>query len=333
MTQGLPPMTSATGIGPLPDLLAECSGRAAVSRVFRKSNLPLDLIEVRTTRLPMASMIRLFSEATEAAADPLFGLRVGLAMEPEDYGLWMRYGLGARTLRTAIARLSWAISLHQTGPVVSLCERGPIAMWRYIAPRFEGLDPAPHVDHVVPTMIKIAQRYLGPGWMPAWVEVPYGPDHFAVHRSEYLGADWRVSSRGIGLPLTRSALDLPRPFTREKRAESITLCDVQATMRKRPSCFATAVADLISLGLLDDRHDIDMVANRLELPVRTLQRRLSEEGTTFSRVLESVRRAKAKELVHRGDMQVADIAAALGYSDPSNYRRASNRWSREATLD
>lgn len=326
MGQAALPMTSATGMGCLPELLTDLRGRDAVVQVFKSANLPLGLVEMKETRLPMAAMVRLFAEAAEVARDPLFGLCVGLDMEPEEYGLWMRYGLGAPTLRTAIARLTWTMALHQSGPSVGLNRAGSVAMWRYVAPRFPGLDSTQHADHVVPTMVKVAQRYLGPEWMPAWIEVPYDRDAFTALREYRTGTGWRFSDAGIGLPLTEAELDRRRPIAAGEAESALTLRDVLAAMRGRAPCFTTVVGDMISLSLLERRTDIDAVASRLDLPVRTLQRRLSEEATTFRQVLASVRRDKSQELANRGTMRVADIAATLGYADPSNYQRAAKRW-------
>ena len=311
-------------MGTLPQLLTEQRGRAAVAQVFRNAGLPLGLVERRETRLPMAALVRLFAEATEVAGDPLFGLRVGLDMEPEDYGLWMRYGLEAPTLRAAIARLTRTMALHQSGPSVDLTSAGDVVMWRYIPPPFPGLDAAQHADHIVPTMVKVAQRYLGPDWLPAFIEVPHDRDPYSVLREDQIGTGWRFSGAGIGLPLAEADLDRPRPFADGDCA--LTLRDVSAAMRGRTPCFTTVVGDLISLSLLERRADIEAVASRLDLPVRTLQRRLSEEATTFREVLASVRRAKAAELATRDTMRVAEIAMTLGYADPSNYQRAAKRW-------
>lgn len=326
MGQSLPPMTSATGMGPLPEFLADLRGRAAIHRVFKRVDLPVALIEMRQTRLPMSALVRLFAEATDVAGDPLFGLRVGLGMEPEDYGLWMRYGLGAPTLRTAIARLSCTMALHQSGPAITLGDTGDIFVWRYVPPPFPGLNTAQHADHVVPTMLKIARRYLGPDWAPAWIEVPYGPHPTSGSKEEHTGANWHFSGAGVGVPLSREELNRPGSIAPDPVNTSITLRDARAAMRNRAPPFATAVGDLISLALLEGRADIDAVAARLDLPVRTLQRRLSEDGVTYRTVLENVRRSKARELAARGTMRVADIADALGYADPSNYRRAARRW-------
>ncbi len=71
---------------------------------------------------------------------------------------------------------------------------------------------------------------------------------------------------------------------------------------------------------------VDRIARRLSLSRRSLQRRLSEQGTNFERIARSVLRDKAYEQLGRGDRPITDIAFALGYSDPAHFTRAFRQW-------
>lgn len=61
--------------------------------------------------------------------------------------------------------------------------------------------------------------------------------------------------------------------------------------------------------------------------VRTFQRRLAEEGTTFSELLEDVRREHAMAGLAGRDSSSGEIAAFLGYKRQSSLTRAVRRWS------
>jgi AraC-like DNA-binding protein len=68
------------------------------------------------------------------------------------------------------------------------------------------------------------------------------------------------------------------------------------------------------------------VATALALSQRTLVRRLSEEGTTFRKLLEVDLERRAGELRESRSLKVADVSAQLGYSDPGSFARARRRW-------
>lgn len=70
----------------------------------------------------------------------------------------------------------------------------------------------------------------------------------------------------------------------------------------------------------------EQVADLLCVSERTLQRRLSEEGTSFAELVDAVRRERAERMLARGFLSVTEMACELGFSDPSNFYRACKRW-------
>ena len=57
----------------------------------------------------------------------------------------------------------------------------------------------------------------------------------------------------------------------------------------------------------------------------TFRRRLTEEGTSVGKLREACRRQLAEELLHHGGT-VQDIAARLGFSDTTSFRRSFKQW-------
>jgi AraC-like DNA-binding protein len=74
----------------------------------------------------------------------------------------------------------------------------------------------------------------------------------------------------------------------------------------------------------------DDVARVLHVSVRTLQRRLSESGTTFHDVSDAVRARLAAEYLADPRVGIAEVAFLLGFSDQSSFNRAFRRWTGEA---
>ncbi|TMR01193.1 AraC family transcriptional regulator [Actinomadura soli] len=59
---------------------------------------------------------------------------------------------------------------------------------------------------------------------------------------------------------------------------------------------------------------------------RTLQRRLSDEGTSWRDELERFRQQRVEHLLRETSMTLEAISARSGYSDPRALRRAVHRW-------
>lgn len=67
------------------------------------------------------------------------------------------------------------------------------------------------------------------------------------------------------------------------------------------------------------------VARRLKLPIRTAQRRLEREGTSWSELVDRARRERVREL-ELAALAEKEIAYLVGFADVSALRRARRRW-------
>ena len=71
---------------------------------------------------------------------------------------------------------------------------------------------------------------------------------------------------------------------------------------------------------------IEAVARRLNMSVRTLQRRLNQHGVTFRTVLSRAHTDVAKSQLRMSNLSIAEIAAQLGYADRTSFDLAFSRW-------
>jgi len=71
---------------------------------------------------------------------------------------------------------------------------------------------------------------------------------------------------------------------------------------------------------------IDEVARLLHSSPRSLQRRLNKEGLAYAELVSRCRCKEACSLLVESEERVQDIAARLGYADPSSFSRAFMRW-------
>ncbi len=72
--------------------------------------------------------------------------------------------------------------------------------------------------------------------------------------------------------------------------------------------------------------EAEQVARALKMSLRTLQRRLAEEGTSYSVLLDEARCALALRFIGDEDMPVKEATYVLGFSEPANFTRAFRRW-------
>ena len=83
----------------------------------------------------------------------------------------------------------------------------------------------------------------------------------------------------------------------------------------------------ISQALSEGVPAISVVAGRLGMSQRTLQRRLADQGFAYQDLVDRARRDLAERLLSNTDYGLADIAFLTGYAEQSTFTRAFKRWS------
>lgn len=71
---------------------------------------------------------------------------------------------------------------------------------------------------------------------------------------------------------------------------------------------------------------MEVVASQLDVPVRSLQRKLHSEGTTFQALQMKALLALAEAYLRQPDLDIESISIKLGFSDRHSFSRAFKRW-------
>jgi AraC-like DNA-binding protein len=110
-------------------------------------------------------------------------------------------------------------------------------------------------------------------------------------------------------------------------------CEDALSHRKRAGTFRASVENAIAPLLPHGKASVEEVARQLAMSPRTLARRLREEGTSFSGVLEGLRNDLAARYLAEKEFGIAQIAWLLGYQEASAFSRACKRWTGKTPRD
>jgi AraC-like DNA-binding protein len=129
------------------------------------------------------------------------------------------------------------------------------------------------------------------------------------------------------LVFNSSVLDMPIPQTNK---DLLSLFEGYATeilsKLTQTDSFSSRVSRLIIEQMRGEAPTIEEVANRLVMSVRNLQVKLKEEGTTYSTILDGIRRNLALQYLKDKDVPIAEISYLLGFSEPSSFHRCFKKW-------
>jgi AraC-like DNA-binding protein len=92
------------------------------------------------------------------------------------------------------------------------------------------------------------------------------------------------------------------------------------------SSFLERVRMAVANALVRGRPTIGAIARAVHASPRTLQRRLRQQGTSYAKLVDSVRRERTESLVTTGRLSITEIAFLAGFTDLGGFRRAFRRW-------
>ena len=95
---------------------------------------------------------------------------------------------------------------------------------------------------------------------------------------------------------------------------------------ERDDSFAAKVRSALTELLPGGAGTVDDVAVKLGVSKRTLQRKLTDENTSFQKQLNGTREILAKHYIRNTDMSSDEIAFLLGYQEINSFLRAFNLW-------
>jgi AraC-like DNA-binding protein len=293
--------------------------------VLRQARLPLDLFQRETAQVSSAEYFRLWLAIESVSGDPHVPLKLADVMSAETFSPALFACLCSNTLDGALNRLASYKPL--IGPMrltVTKSETETLV-------RIDGLPgdlplPPSLVAMELVFLAHLARLGLRDRVVPANVESPVAlPDVFAY--AQWFGCRPR-EAESVSIAFHRR--DAERPFLTAHPAMWAAF-EPSLRLRLSDATMATTMTGRLN-GWLNEaiasgRVSIQHAARDLCVSTRTLQRRLSEEGTSFQTELLETRRKLANHYLTQTKLSTAEIAFLLGYSEQNSFYRAFHEWS------
>lgn len=269
--------------------------------------------------------------------DPAVGMRLGEAVDARTLGFWGYALISCLSLRQRLQmHMHYQRLLDHIGRI-GLRVEGERALidWSYVAPPQEWMPYLPlHYDFAVTSAVLSYTRAVGTARAEAELDLPYPEQpHHARLRALIKGS--------VVFDARKCQMRVPtRELDRRLLGDAYLLELARRELDKRIAGFGRVLnGDLSSevrqriAGALSEDASIVRVARDLRLSTRTLRRRLRAAGQSFQELVEEARREHAVSYLVETDHSVKEIAGRLGYRDPSNFRRAFQRWTGQTPVE
>ncbi|HEX3596246.1 MAG TPA: AraC family transcriptional regulator ligand-binding domain-containing protein [Polyangiaceae bacterium] len=143
----------------------------------------------------------------------------------------------------------------------------------------------------------------------------------------YEDAELTFGAPFYGISFGREYLDAPLA-TADPRLH-LLLCEHVASMAARLDervLLTNQVRELVMKQLFDGAPSLAHAAKQLRMSARTLAMKLEREGTTFSALVDDLRRDLALRYLNHREISHSEIAFRLGFAHVEGFYRAFKRW-------
>ncbi|ONF43811.1 AraC family transcriptional regulator [Marinobacter lutaoensis] len=124
--------------------------------------------------------------------------------------------------------------------------------------------------------------------------------------------------RFLSAPVIRDQAEM-RQFLKTSPADLLSRPDESNTWTGR-------IRALIGRDFSRPLPDFEWIASELHISPQTLRRRLKRENTSFQEIKDLLRRDLAIYYLSRQELAINDIAAKVGFTEPSTFHRAFKKW-------
>jgi AraC-like DNA-binding protein len=185
-------------------------------------------------------------------------------------------------------------------------------------------DPAQRNELAIASAVSVLRALIRRDWRPLRVGFTHGARGDLDRYKPHFGRTPLFDQDRNFVVLAKADLDLPLDHA-DPEAERILrhLAEQQLPEQSKP--FSRAVAVLISQRLAEGALSADGVAASLDLDIRSMQRRLAAEGSSFSELLYGVRMNLARTYVESSRRPLAEVADLLGFASLSAFSQWYSR--------
>jgi AraC-like DNA-binding protein len=293
--------------------------------VLRSAEIDPAMFSDPDNDLPFAAVGRLASECVKATGCESFGLRVGARRNMASLGLTGLVSMHAPTVRDALQIISDSIQTSNTGVATTLDVRGQIASFLYVvtAPNIESSDQI--VDAGIAVIVNAMRQLCGPRWRPNRVRLTRDPPRDRGPFAQFFGVPVEFGALTAGVIFDALALDWP---VRDRNPDYAKILAplLEEAVADAEGDFVSAVKSVLRARIGAGSLTRDSVCRALGVNARTLAHRLEAFGVTFSGLADEVRFDAAQSLLLK-ERRVGEIAAELGFAEPSAFIRAYKSWS------
>lgn len=281
-------------------------------------------------RVPLKVLTDAWQEAESMSDDALVGLHVGERIHPMDYGLLGQLIMNSETIQDAIEDVfgvEYIINnIFPTGVIIENSH----AINRLFCHQYEPKSIRHIVEQDISALINLGVFIMNKDYTeknkPIEVHFRHQPAHDIECYEKALRCKVSFEQEFNQVIYPESILNVPT-YNPSPRVAAILKDEVQKLLTKveRLDSISLRIWRIFQSAPLSQPIDIESVSTQLNMTVRTMQRHLQLEKTSFQEELNLYKGEIAKRLLNN-QLAVTQVAHEMGFNDSSAFHKAFKRW-------
>jgi AraC-like DNA-binding protein len=303
----------------------------ALGELFAKTDLTKEIVADAEARVSPAQFCVAWAEAVRLSGDPALALAIADSTPAGAFGIVEYVCRSQRTVRDALEQWCRYLAILDDAVDVGLVDHGEHTSLRVLR---ESEAPAPASHELCFALVVARARELAPGVHVSEVRYAHRTNDAVVARHrKFFDAPVVFGARRTEIVFDKDVLDITLATADENLlAILVPTAEAKRVRRSKDPPLTEQVTRALRAALSNDDAQLDVIAKRMGMTERSLQRRLKDEGSSFQTLREQTRRELADRYLGE-DLSLSEIAFLLGFSEPSAFFRAFKRWTGKTPLE
>jgi AraC-like DNA-binding protein len=304
--------------------------RAGIGRdeLLGTTNIDPAGLDAGDARCEFAEFANLQTRAVDLTGDEALGLHIAEQASEAAFDLVAHLIAHAPTLRDGLELCLRFQRVFSDDPELTLLEKGDIATIRLAFPRTTARADRMLTEFVMTGVLRMIKTFAASSTTVRAVSFEHERPAYHREYTRIFGGVERYGRSFTGIEIDRKLLDQPGLH---RHAELYEMLRSQAERKLDHLTRGVGYADRLKQYLLvrsprGAMPDMATAARELGMSVRSLRRRLTEEGVSYRAILEESFGAVAARLLGDSRRSIQETAHAMGFSDPTAFHRAFKRW-------
>jgi AraC-like DNA-binding protein len=293
--------------------------------LLKKAALTRHQIEDPAARLRVRDQISFLNLAADALQDDLFGFHLAQPADLREMGVLYYVAASSEMMGEALQRAArYSLTVNEGMPLKYIDGRDVGITIDYIGVS-RHLDRH-QIEFLVTVLVRACWQLTGLRLVPSRVSLTHRREGGCPEFSAFFGCEVEFGAAVDEFAFASTINHMPvvsaDPYLNKFLVSYFE--EARRPISRGPfrSCVENGIVPLLPHG----RARAGEIARRLGVSQRTLARRLSLEGLTFSDVLENLRSDLAERYLINDELSISQIAWLLGYQEVSAFTHAFKRW-------